>query len=87
MSKKWITAAAIGCAACVVWALRNRQQSEERPRMWDKMRQFIDDMPEDFPPRIMFDNLAATRENTERILAILEHEEASARSEQEAGEG
>ncbi len=55
--------------------------------MWDKMRQFMDDMPEDFPPRIMFDSLAATRENTERILAILEHEEGPARSEQEASEG
>lgn len=86
MSKKWITAAAIGCAVCVVLVLRNRQESEERPRMWDKMRQFMDDMPEDFPPRIMFDNLAAARENTERILAILEHKEGAARSEEEAGE-
>jgi hypothetical protein len=72
MSKKWMLAGAVGCGACVVLAARGRRGGKERPKVWDKMRDFMDDMPEDFPPRIMFDNLAATRENTERILEILE---------------
>jgi len=86
MRTKWIIAAALGCATCVVLAFRKRQQGEERPQVWDKMRRLMDDMPEDFPPRIMFDNLAATRSNTERILAILEHD-GSARFEEEATDG
>jgi len=40
--------------------------------MWDKMRQHMEEMPEDFPPRVMFDNVATVRENTERILKILD---------------
>ena len=58
----------------VVWAALmrwKRQSGEQRPSMWDKIRQRIEDMPEDFPPRVMFDNVAAARENTERILEIL----------------
>jgi len=54
--------------------------------MWEKMGQFMDEMPEDFPPRIMFDNLAATRRNTERILEILEGSEAPSEVEDEADE-
>ena len=49
-----------------------RHSSGPQPSMWDKMRQHMEDMPEDFPPRVMFDNVAAVRENTERILGILE---------------
>ena len=59
----------------VVWAAvmrAKRQSGEERPSMWDKMRQQMEDMPEDFPPRVMFDNVADTKENTERILEILD---------------
>jgi hypothetical protein len=58
----------------VVWAAvarGKRQQDGPQPSMWDKMRQHMEDMPEDFPPRVMFDNAAAARENTERILEIL----------------
>jgi hypothetical protein len=31
-------------------------------------------MPEDFPPVVMFNNVAAARENTERILELLEED-------------
>jgi len=48
-----------------------RHSTGPQPSMWDKMRQHMEDMPEDFPPRVMFDNVAAVRENTERILEIL----------------
>ena len=42
------------------------------------MSRLMDEMPGDFPPRVMFNNLAATRENSERILAILEERQATA---------
>lgn len=72
MTKRWMTAIAIGVGVGVaVVALRGRTGGE-RPDRWEKMRRFMDEMPEDFPPRVMFDNLSATRENTDRILEILE---------------
>jgi len=40
--------------------------------MWDKMEEKMAAMPETFPPRIMFDNIAAIREDTTRILEILQ---------------
>ena len=71
--KKWllIVAVALG-AACATVMSRKRSAETERPTMWDKMRTHMEEMPEDFPPRIMFDNAQAARENTERILEILE---------------
>lgn len=54
--------------------------------MWEKMGHLMDEMPEDFPPRVMFDNLAVTRQNTERILEILEGREAPSKAEGEADE-
>jgi len=35
------------------------------------MRARMEEMPEDFPPRVMFDNAQAARDNTERILELL----------------
>lgn len=32
----------------------------------------MEEMPEDFPPRVMYDNVEAARANTERILEILD---------------
>ena len=45
---------------------------DRRAAMWDRMRQHMEEMPEDFPPRIMFDNVQRARENTDQILEILE---------------
>jgi hypothetical protein len=36
----------------------------------------IERMPENAPPKWMFRNISAIRENTERILQLLEHEPA-----------
>jgi hypothetical protein len=36
------------------------------------MKNAMEEMPEDFPPRVMFDNVATARENTDRILEILD---------------
>ena len=57
--------------ACAALLVRKRQSADPRPSMWDKMRKHMEDMPEDFPPRVMFDNVVTARENTERILEIL----------------
>jgi hypothetical protein len=86
MNKKLIVAVAVGGAACAVLAQRNRENKGEQPTKWEKMTRLMDEMPEDFPPRVMFDNLAATRENSERILAILEERQASSAEDNAADE-
>ena len=40
--------------------------------MFEKMQAGMEAMPDDFPPVVMFNNVAATRENSERILELLE---------------
>jgi hypothetical protein len=40
--------------------------------------QWIERMPDDAPPKWMFNNISAIRENTERILQMLESERRSA---------
>jgi hypothetical protein len=62
----------VGGVACAAVMKRKRQSAGPQPSMWDKMREGMEAMPEDFPPRVMFDNVATVRENTERILKILE---------------
>ncbi len=79
--KKWMIIVAGGAAAVgAVVTARNCMSmcsaESERPTMWDKMRAHMEEMPEDFPPRIMFDNTQATRENTERILDLLNRRDA-----------
>ena len=59
-------------AVCAAVMRKKHRSGASRPSMWDKMRQHMEEMPEDFPPRVMFDNVAATKETTERILEILE---------------
>lgn len=79
MNKKLIVGAAVGCAVvCAVAASKNRSAPQgPKQTMWDKMREGMEEMPEDFPPRIMFDNVEATRENSERILELLEKQSGS----------
>ena len=55
----------------VIVVRRKSPRSAGRPTMWDKMSAHMEEMPEDFPPRIMFDNAEAARKNTERILEVL----------------
>ena len=77
MNKKLMIGAAAGFAiAAVAAAAARKGQQEPGPTMWDKMRERMEEMPEDFPPRIMFDNIEATKANTEQILAMLEAERA-----------
>lgn len=88
MNKKVLFGAAAGCAAagCIAAAAKKGQgQAEPKPTIWEKMRQGMEEMPEDFPPRIMFDNIEATKANTEAILELLRDEGASGKGA--GGEG
>ena len=77
--KKWMVLAGIGIgAACVAAIARKRQSGGERPDKWDKMREAMEQMPADFPPRMMFENVETTRANTDRILELLEKHDREA---------
>ena len=80
MNKKLIIAAVGGAAAvAAVVTAKNRSASPEpKPTMWDKMREGMEEMPEDFPPRVMFDNIEAAKANTEEILTLLRQQPAPA---------
>ena len=71
MNKKLMIGAAAGFAAAACVAAARQCQTEPSPDMWTKMREKMDEMPEDFPPRVMFDNVEATRANTDEILSLL----------------
>jgi hypothetical protein len=77
MNTKLMIGAAAGLAIAAVAAGKAKRCGREPGRSkWDKMRERMEEMPADFPPRIMFDNIEATRVNTEQILALLEAEHA-----------
>ena len=58
MNKKIDIGAAGGCvvAACIA-AIAKKNESGAKPNIWDKMRGCMAEMPEDFPPRMMFENV------------------------------
>ena len=62
---------------------REARRAEKRREMFQKMQKGMEAMPEDFPPVAMFNNVAAIRENSERILELLERDRS--RSEEPAG--
>ncbi len=72
MSKKLMIGAAAGLAIAVAAAAAKKGNQEPGPTIWEKLREGMEQMPEDFPPRVMYDNIEATKANTERILALLE---------------
>ena len=79
MNSKVLIGAAAGVAiAGAIAAAAKKAESSPKPTIWDKMRQGMEEMPEDFPPRIMFDNIEAAKANTEEILTQLRKQEASA---------
>jgi hypothetical protein len=53
---------------------REARQAEKRRAMFQKMQAGMESMPDDFPPVMMFKNVEATRENSERILELLEED-------------
>ena len=50
---------------------REARRADKRKEMFEKMRAGMESMPEDFPPVVMFNNVAAIRDNTDRILELL----------------
>jgi hypothetical protein len=51
---------------------REARRAEKRRVLSQKMQAGMKAMPDDFPPVMMFKNVEATRENSERILELLE---------------
>ncbi len=51
---------------------REERQAEKRRAMFQKIQAGMEAMPDDFPPVIMFKNVEAIRENSERIRELLE---------------
>lgn len=51
---------------------RDAQRAEKRREMFAKMQAGMESMPEDFPPVVLFNNVTAIRENSDRILELLE---------------
>lgn len=45
------------------------------PRIGEQMERRFEQAPDDFPPKWMFNNISAIRENTERILEAVTHGE------------
>lgn len=85
MNKKLLIGAAAGGAAVAAIAATKNRTHGPKPAMWDKMRAHMEEMPEDFPPRVMFENVEATRANSERILELLGEQEGSEDSAPEDG--
>ncbi len=77
MNKKLIIGVGVGCAAVAAIAAAKNKSAGPGPSMWDKMRERMEEMPDDFPPRVMFDNIEATRANSEKILELLEDQQGS----------
>lgn len=74
MNKKVLMGVAAGCAVggCIAAAAK-KNEGAARQAMWDKMRQRMEEMPADFPPRVMFDNIEAIKANTEQILNLVKN--------------
>jgi hypothetical protein len=66
-----ISGAAVTGAALVAKRLASRSSGFDLGRLFERM-------PENAPPKLMFRNISAIRENTERILQLLESERTSA---------
>ena len=69
--KLLISGAAITGTALVAKRLASRSSGLDFGRLFDRM-------PENAPPKLMFRNISAIRENTERILQLLESERTTA---------
>jgi hypothetical protein len=69
--KLLMTGAAVTGAALVAKRLASRSGGLDFGRLFERM-------PENAPPKLMFRNISAIRENTERILQLLESERTTA---------
>jgi hypothetical protein len=69
--KLLISGAAVTGAALVAKRLASHSSGLDFGRLFERM-------PENAPPKLMFRNISAIRENTERILQLLESERTTA---------
>jgi hypothetical protein len=71
--RKFLIGFILGGAAAIALttAARNRGEPQASPGVWERMKSAMQDMPEDFPPRVMYDNVENTKANTEEILDLL----------------
>ena len=70
MNKKLMIGLVAGLGVAAI-AVAKKGPPAPPPAMWAKMREKMDEMPKDFPPRLIVDHVEATRANTEEILALL----------------
>jgi hypothetical protein len=63
---KLVKIAAVACSAIAIMAI-------VRPKLGERMERMLEEAPDDFPPKWMFNNISAIRKNTERILESLEN--------------
>ena len=78
MKRGFVLLGVVAGAAIVlrkVLACNSGSLTEHCSGMFEKK---LESMPESFPPKRMFDNLAAIREQTRRILDLLEERERKA---------
>jgi len=74
MKKKRAIGAVVGIAVVVGVVSASKRQSGPKPTIGERMRECMEGMPEDFPPRVMFHNVEAIKANTEEILTLLKKE-------------
>lgn len=79
MNKKVLLGAGACCAAAAGLAAARKGRSGPQQSKWDKMRKGMEEMPPDFPPRVMYDNIEAAKANTEEILTLLRSESGQAK--------
>ena len=70
-TKRLLVVGGLAGVAGALVALKLRTGGDPKEATAHRKREHLESMPEDFPPRMMLDNMAATRENTEKILQIL----------------
>lgn len=89
--RKWLVIAVLAAGVVGLLRLTDRRRVEggaegnRRPTIWDKLAAQMEEMPKDFPPRVMFDNVANTNETAQRILEILEHKPLAAVTQEGQG--
>jgi hypothetical protein len=83
MKKLAVVGVVAGVAVAANLLAKKRHQSEssedvearkaaKRREMFQKMQAGMAALPDDFPPVVMFNNVAAIRENSDRIRELLE---------------
>lgn len=74
--KKCLAVIAVaGGIVALALATKRQGQSDKATSsltVWEKLQEKMEAMPEDFPPRVMCNDIAAIRENTEQIRQLLE---------------